>query len=31
MPPEEYDLEFEKLATALAQKTRTIQQLEGKK
>jgi Peptidase C13 family len=31
MPPEEYDQELEKLVTALAQKTRAIQQLEGKK
>ena len=31
MPADQYDQEFEKLATALAQKTRTIQQLEGKK
>jgi len=31
MPPEQYDQELEKLVTALAQKTRAIQQLEGKK
>jgi hypothetical protein len=31
LPADQYDQEFEKLATALAQKTRTIQQLEGKK
>jgi hypothetical protein len=31
MPPEQYDEELEKLVTALAQKTRAIQQLEGKK
>ncbi len=31
MPADQYDQEFEKLATALAQKTRAIQQLEGKK
>jgi len=31
MPPEQYDQELEKLLTALAQKTRSIQQLEGKK
>jgi hypothetical protein len=30
MPPEQYDQELEKLVTALAQKTRAIQQLEGK-
>ncbi len=29
MPPEQYEAELEKLVTALAQKTRTIQQLEG--
>jgi hypothetical protein len=31
IPQEQFDQEFEKLATALAQKTRAIQQLEGKK
>jgi hypothetical protein len=31
MPADQYDQEFEKLATALALQTRTIQQLEGKK
>ena len=31
MPPEQYDQELERLVTALAQKTRAIQQLEGKK
>ncbi len=31
MPPEQYDQEFEKLATALAQQTRAIGQLEAKK
>ena len=31
MPPDEYDKELEKLVTALALKSRTIQQLEGKK
>jgi peptidase C13-like protein len=31
MPADQYEQEFEKLATALALKTRTIQQLEGKK
>jgi hypothetical protein len=31
MPADEYDKELEKLVTALALKTRTIQQLEGKK
>jgi hypothetical protein len=31
MPAEQYDRELEKLLTALAQKTRAIQQLEGKK
>ena len=31
MPPEQYDEELEKLVTALAQRTRAIQQLEGKK
>jgi len=31
MPQEQYDQELEKLVTALAQKTRAIQQLEGKK
>ena len=31
MPADQYDQEFERLATALAQKTRAIQQLEGKK
>jgi len=31
MSQEQYDQEFEKLATQLAQKTRAIQQLEGKK
>ena len=31
MPADQYEQAFEKLATALAQKTRTIQQLEGKK
>jgi hypothetical protein len=31
MPPEQYDQELEKLVTALALKTRAIQQLEGKK
>lgn len=31
MPADQYDREFERLATALAQKTRAIQQLEAKK
>jgi hypothetical protein len=31
MPPEQYDQELERLVTALAQKTRAIQQLEGRK
>jgi hypothetical protein len=31
MPPEQYDEELEKLVTALAQKTRAIQQIEGRK
>jgi len=31
MPAEQYDQELEKLVTALAQKTRAIQQIEGKK
>jgi hypothetical protein len=31
LPADQYDREFEKLATALALQTRTIQQLEGKK
>ena len=31
MPAEQYDQELEKLVTALAQNSRTIQQLEGKK
>jgi len=31
MPADQYDQELEKLVTALAQKTRAIQQLEGKK
>ena len=31
MPPEQYEQELERLLTALAQKSRTIQQLEGKK
>jgi hypothetical protein len=31
MPAEQYEQELEKLLTALAQKSRAIQQLEGKK